>query len=210
MPVVLDASAVVGLALDGQASDAAQRMLDHTVAHGGVVPTLFWYELRNALLMAERRGRITPDGVAAFLADVALLPIAVDDLPRDAVVLQLARQHGLTVYDATSLELAMRIGAPLATLDAALRVAAERARGGDGRIARARRRKSAATPGVSYLRQRRGAVVGRDSGFHRLRWRGALGVRHRCEVGGPNGSPWSLPPRISISSLGPRVRRHVV
>jgi predicted nucleic acid-binding protein len=127
MPVVLDASAVVGLALDGEASDAAQRMLDHTVAHGGVVPTLFWYELRNALLMAERRGRITPDGVAAFLADVALLPIAVDDLPRDAVVLQLARQHGLTVYDATYLELAMRIGAPLATLDAALRVAAGRA-----------------------------------------------------------------------------------
>ena len=127
MPVVLDASAVVGLALDGAASDAAQRMLDHTVAHGGVVPTLFWYELRNALLMAERRGRITPDGVAAFLADVALLPIAVDDLPRDAVVLQLARQHGLTVYDATYLELAMRIGAPLATLDAALRAAAERA-----------------------------------------------------------------------------------
>ena len=127
MPVVLDASAVVGLALDGEASDAAQRMLDHTVAHGGVVPTLFWYELRNALLMAERRGRITPDGVAAFLADVALLPIAVDDLPRDAVVLQLARQHGLTVYDATFLELAMRIGAPLATLDAALRVAAGRA-----------------------------------------------------------------------------------
>ena len=127
MPVVLDASAVVGLALDGEASDEAQRMLDHTVAHGGVVPTLFWYELRNALLMAERRGRITPDGVAAFLADVALLPIAVDDLPRDAVVLQLARQHGLTVYDATYLELAMRIGAPLATLDAALRVAAGRA-----------------------------------------------------------------------------------
>lgn len=127
MPVVLDASAVVGLALDGEASDAAQRMLDHTVAHGGVVPTLFWYELRNALLMAERRGRITPDGVAAFLADVALLPIAVDDLPRDAVVLQLARQHGLTVYDATYLELAMRIGAPLATLDAALRLAAGRA-----------------------------------------------------------------------------------
>ncbi len=127
MPVVLDASAVVGLALDGEASDAAQRMLDHTVAHGGVVPTLFWYELRNALLMAERRGRATPDGVAAFLADVALLPIAVDDLPRDAVVLQLARQHGLTVYDATFLELAMRIGAPLATLDAALRVAAGRA-----------------------------------------------------------------------------------
>lgn len=127
MPVVLDASALLGLALDGEASDHAQRMLDHAAAEGGVVPTLFWYELRNALLMAERRGRITSDGVAAFLADVALLPITVDDLPRDAVVLQLARQHGLTVYDASYLELAMRTGAPLATLDTALRSAAQRA-----------------------------------------------------------------------------------
>lgn len=129
MPIVLDCSAILGLALDGEASDSAQDILDHLVTHGAVVPSLFWYELRNALLMAERRGRITPNASAAFLADVALLPITVDEHPREAVVLHLARQHGLTVYDASYLELAMRTGAALATLDAALRAAATAAGG---------------------------------------------------------------------------------
>ena len=91
-----------------------------------IVPTLFWYEIRNVLVMAERRKRIATARTTAFLADLALLAFTVDDLPREASVLDLARRRSLTVYDATYLELAQRRDAPLATLDQALMAAAKK------------------------------------------------------------------------------------
>jgi predicted nucleic acid-binding protein len=57
---------------------------------------------------------------------LARLPIVVDRAPEEAAVLTLARRHGLTVYDASYLELAERHTAPLATLDAMLAQAAQR------------------------------------------------------------------------------------
>ena len=91
-----------------------------------IVPSLFWYEIRNVLVMAERRKRIATSRTTAFLSDLALLPFSVDDLPREATVLDLARRRSLTVYDATYLELAQRREAPLATLDQALMAAARK------------------------------------------------------------------------------------
>ena len=93
---------------------------------GAVVPSLWWFEVRNLLVINERRGRIDPVGTASFLADLARLPIAVDPLPDSASVLALAREHDLMVYDAAYLELAVRL--PLATLDRALIAAAPTAR----------------------------------------------------------------------------------
>jgi predicted nucleic acid-binding protein len=58
--------------------------------------------------MGERRKRITPAGTASFLADLALLPFEVDDLPREGIVFELARRHDLSIYDAAYLELAQR------------------------------------------------------------------------------------------------------
>lgn len=72
------------------------------------------------ILTITRRGRISPDQMAAFLADLAMLPFEVDDQPREAGVLGLARRHKLTVYDAAYLELAQRGNLPLATVDDAL------------------------------------------------------------------------------------------
>ena len=88
------------------------------------VPRLWHYEVRNALLIAERRGRLPPGGAAERLDGLADLDVVTDgdaDLP---AAFALAVAHGLTFYDALYLELAARRGAALATLDARLARAA--------------------------------------------------------------------------------------
>jgi predicted nucleic acid-binding protein len=82
--------------------------------------------LRNALIVNERRKRIEPERSAAFLELLGELPISLQPLPGDAAMLDLARRCKLSVYDAAYLELAVREGAQLATLDKALRDAARR------------------------------------------------------------------------------------
>lgn len=120
MAFVLDASVAAAWAFQEEthpdASAALSRLQDE-IAH---VPTLFWYEIRNVLLVNERRGRITPANTERFLGELAILPIVVDPAPNESTVLALARRHGLTVYDAAYLELAQRLAVPLATLDRAL------------------------------------------------------------------------------------------
>ena len=105
---------------DPAATDAMHRLTDE----GGVVPQIWWHELRNALLVNERRGRITAQQVADTLTDSAGLGIEIDAEHDEAAVLGLARQHNLTVYDAAYLEVAFRRGLPLATLDRRLAAAA--------------------------------------------------------------------------------------
>jgi predicted nucleic acid-binding protein len=83
-------------------------------------------EVANGLLVAERRGRIGAEDTELNLRAVNALPAQRDGeglVAGDA--LALARRHGLTLYDALYLDLALRRALPLATLDAALRRAAE-------------------------------------------------------------------------------------
>ena len=84
---------------------------------------MWWYELRNVLVLGERRGRLTELETARFLRDISRLAITIDSSPDEIQVLTLARRHRLTVYDAAYLELALRT-LPLATLDAMLATAA--------------------------------------------------------------------------------------
>ncbi len=126
MAVIPDVSAILALALEDEDASFAESVLEAIAADEAIVPTLFWFEIRNVLLMAERRKRIAAAQTTAFLSDLALLTFAVDDLPREAAVLDLARRRSLTVYDAAYLELALRRNAPLATLDQALIVAARK------------------------------------------------------------------------------------
>ena len=79
---------------------------------------------RQALLVNERRGRITAQQVSDTLADSSELGIEIDSVHDEATVLGFARQYGLTVYDAAYLEVAFRRGLPLATLDRRLSGAA--------------------------------------------------------------------------------------
>jgi predicted nucleic acid-binding protein len=91
------------------------------------VPALWPLEVANALLVGEHRKRITEAKVAQFLALLQILPITVDDetaLRAWQDTLHLARLHDLTVYDAAYLELTVRLGLPLASLDDKLKAAA--------------------------------------------------------------------------------------
>lgn len=121
---VLDASIVLSWCLGDEHNALADRAMQWTIDQGAVVPGIWWYELRNALVVNERRGRIGAEDVRASLADLAEMRISLDTGHDGAVVLDLARRHDLSVYDAAYLEVAVRRGLPLASLDLRLRQAA--------------------------------------------------------------------------------------
>jgi predicted nucleic acid-binding protein len=126
MPFVLDASVALAWAFAGEDHPAAAAALVLIGNDEGCVPSLWWFEVRNVLIVYERRGRLRERDTAVFLRNLSRLPITVDRAPEEAAVLTLARRHGLTVYDACYLELAQRQGVALATLDGALAQAAQR------------------------------------------------------------------------------------
>jgi predicted nucleic acid-binding protein len=124
---VLDASTTFPWLFEDEASPAADTLLNQVAEHGAVVPALWFLECTNGLAMAERRGRIDGAGIVQAIALLRRLPLVVDDAaPSRALgaVLDLARAHRLTTYDAGYLDLAIRRGLPLATGDAPLRAAA--------------------------------------------------------------------------------------
>lgn len=123
---VLDSSVTLSWAFAEEQNPNALRaeQLLETEAADAVVPALWWYEIRNVLLVGERRGRITPARTAIFLRQIADLPIQIAPPPDETILLDLARQTKLTVYDASYLAIAIQENIPLATLDDALSVAA--------------------------------------------------------------------------------------
>jgi predicted nucleic acid-binding protein len=124
MPFVVDASVTAVWCFPDEDHSAANAALHRFADDHAVVPALWWFEIRNILVVNERRGRIDTTATAEFLADLAGLPIRIDRRPDSELVLALARKHALTAYDAAYLELARRQGGPLATLDRALAAAA--------------------------------------------------------------------------------------
>lgn len=120
---VLDASIAACWAFDDEEHPIAARALERIRTDEAVAPSLWWFEVRNTLLMGERRGRLTEADTALFLRELARFGVRLDHMPDEASVLALARQYRLTVYDASYLELAQREAIPLATLDAALQKA---------------------------------------------------------------------------------------
>lgn len=128
MSLILDASVVAALLLPDE-TPPAHLAASVDAATGQLhAPWLLWAELRNVLLLAERRGRLPEGAAEAFLPLADRLGIALDTGADSAAVLRLARGHRLTIYDALYLELALRhgasTGAVLATLDARLGAAA--------------------------------------------------------------------------------------
>jgi len=125
MPIVIDNSVYLAWCMSDEDAPMADKAMSRVIEEGGVVPGIWWYELRNALLMNERRGRISRQQVADTLVDSQSLGISVDDGHDETLVLELARQFELTIYDAAYIEVAHRRSMPLATLDVRLRQAAE-------------------------------------------------------------------------------------
>lgn len=126
MPFVVDASIVACWALQDEHATPAERALGRLSGDEAIAPALLWFEVRNILVVNERRKRLTEAGTREFLSQISALPIRTDVAPDEAVVMRLAREHKLSVYDAAYLELAQRLRLPLATLDDALAAAARR------------------------------------------------------------------------------------
>ncbi len=124
MPFVIDASVTVAWLMPDEANDVARMAFDRLLDEVAVAPTLWWYEVRNVLLMNERRGRITSQDLVELLAALAQLPIVLDQAPDEAALLSLASTFRLTVYDAAYIELAQRQNVPLASLDRQVLIAA--------------------------------------------------------------------------------------
>ena len=115
MPFVVDASITACWALRDEDHPNADLALARLRTDEATAPALWWFEVRNILVVSERRNRLTETETAAFLRDLARLPITLDRTPGESEVLRLARTHKLTVYDAAYLELAQRSRADLAT-----------------------------------------------------------------------------------------------
>jgi predicted nucleic acid-binding protein len=124
---VLDGSLALAWYFKDEADPYADAVAARFPAARAAVPVIWPLEVANALLMGERRRRSTEAQAAKWLTYLGLLPITVDDATNDRAwgeVLSLARAHRLSAYDATYLELALRRGLPLATLDEKLKAAA--------------------------------------------------------------------------------------
>jgi predicted nucleic acid-binding protein len=124
VPFVLDASVIACWAFEDENHVDADQALALLRTDEAVVPSLLWFEVRNILVMNERRKRLTETDTVEFLRGLSSLRILVDHTPDEEEVLRLARTHRLTVYDSAYLELAKRKACPLATLDADLAKAA--------------------------------------------------------------------------------------
>jgi predicted nucleic acid-binding protein len=125
---VLDNSVALAWCFEDEHTPAIIEVLDRVTETGAVVPQLWPIEAVNGLLTAERRGRITGMERQRLAGFLRALPISVEDQTASqawTTTAHLAEQHRLTAYDATYLELAMRLGLPLATTDKALAAAAK-------------------------------------------------------------------------------------
>jgi predicted nucleic acid-binding protein len=123
MAFVLDSSVALAWLLPDESDPAIDALADRLETEAAVAPAIWQLEVRNALLAAHGRGRLSEKDRARVLAIVADFPIEIEpQLSGDtlASIVDLARRFALTTYDAAYLELAHRGGFALATLDARL------------------------------------------------------------------------------------------
>ena len=124
---MVDASTALSWCFEDESSAYSDRVLSLIATDTVVVPVSWPLEVTNALVVGERRGRLTEAKTARFVQLLAQLPIEIDapaGLVGFSAVLSLARSHRLSSYDASYIEVAERRGLKLATLDARLRDAA--------------------------------------------------------------------------------------
>lgn len=128
--VVVDASVTLAWCFPDEASEYADAVLVALEGQRILVPAVWPLEITNAVIVAERRKRISLPEVRRFVELLEGLTIHEDVLPVAGSVsniLPLAREYGLSAYDTSYLEVAIRHGAPLATLDTGLAKASRKA-----------------------------------------------------------------------------------
>lgn len=125
MSVVADASFIVSALVEEEHTGFVVRAFPDLAGQGLAAPALIIWEVTNICAMKQRRGLLTEEEAQDALDLFLSLPIELDaELTSLPDGLTLARRHGLTAYDAAYLELAVRAGGVLATLDKALTRAA--------------------------------------------------------------------------------------
>lgn len=127
--IVIDASVTLSWCFPDEQTQMSVTVLDRLKAGECALVPAFWaLEVLNALLVGERRERITAEQTGMFLDTLRILNPILDYASLEQVdgpVQIICRDHRLTAYDALYVELAMRSGCPLATLDQPQRQAAQ-------------------------------------------------------------------------------------
>ena len=128
MPFVLDCSVALAWVFPDEATAALDALCDSLIEDYALTPEIWPLEIANALLAAQRRGRISAEELQDIVAKLRVLSIEMDHETGEQAftrILALAQKHNLTSYDAAYLELALRQGLPLATLDRQLQAACQ-------------------------------------------------------------------------------------
>lgn len=124
---VIDNSVVMSWCFEGEGSIYAEAVLESLETGEAFVPAIWPLEVGDVLLAAERKKRLSHASTVRFLGLLGSLPISVEQEPPDRMlkeILSLAREHELSTYDASYLDLAMRLDLPISTLDTSLLKAA--------------------------------------------------------------------------------------
>jgi predicted nucleic acid-binding protein len=128
---IVDNSVVMSWCFHDEMSEYADAVLNRLADAQALVPGIWPLEVTNVLLMALRKKRLGRADITRFLELLRSLPIVIEqELPARifAEILALAEDTGLSTYDASCLDLAMREGLPLASLDISLRKSAKSCR----------------------------------------------------------------------------------
>ncbi len=126
---VVDSSVVMSWCFEDETNGYAESVLESLAYAEAFAPAVWPLETGNVLLVAERRKRLSKAESVRFLALLDSLPVTVEQESPERMfgeIVALARQHGLSTYDASYLDLAMRFALPLATLDDNLARAAKK------------------------------------------------------------------------------------
>ena len=126
---VLDTSVTMAWCFDDESDPYADAVLESLAENTALAPGIWLLEVSNVLVVAERRKRMTKANSVRFQELLGELSIQVEHATKQRIFgenLDLAREQNLSAYDAAYLDLAMRAGCPIATLDNALREAATR------------------------------------------------------------------------------------
>ncbi len=123
----LDCSMTMSWCFEDESTPYSDSVLAALVEGAAIVPPIWSLEVANVLIVGERKKRLVPAQSLRFVELLQSLPITLDaDVRPLGELLGLAREQGLSSYDASYLDLAVRTGLPLASLDGDLLEAADR------------------------------------------------------------------------------------
>lgn len=128
--IVIDASVALAWCFPDEVSEYADGILVALEGHAILVPGLWSVEITNAVVVAERRKRIKQPEIRRFVELLDGLTVVMDSqsvTESMSNILPIAREYGLSAYDAAYVDVAVRHGAPLATLDSKLQKASQKA-----------------------------------------------------------------------------------